>query len=150
MNSFIEKFEKVIMTALVVLMIVVVAVATIELAWLVVLDMWTPPLFFLEIQELLDIFGLFLLVLIGLELLETIRTYHKERLVRVEVVVLVAMIAIARKIIVTDYKNLTSFSLLDAGALILALAIAYYLLERTQGRRPRPSSTNPNSLKGTS
>jgi len=145
MHPLIEKFEKVIMGSLVVLMIVVVAVATIELAWLIIKDLWTPPIFFLEIDELLDIFGLFLLVLIGLELLETIHTYHKERLVRVEVVVLVAIIAIARKIIVTDYKNLTSFSLLDAGALVLALAVAYYLLQGIKRRGAPPSPRGPDA-----
>lgn len=128
MNLILEKFEKIIMTALSVFMTVVVAVATLELGYLIVKDMVSPPILFLDLEELVDIFGLFLLVLIGIELLETIRTYSKERLVRVEVVVLVAIIAVARKVIITDYKQLASFSLLDAGALILALAVGYYLL----------------------
>ncbi len=140
MHSVIEKFEKVVVTALTVLMVAVIAFATLELAWLIVKDMWTPPLFFLEIEELLEIFGMFLLVLVGIELLETIRVYREERIVRVEVVVLVAIIAIARKIIITDYKALTSFSLLDVGILILALGVTYQLLRGRRFGLPRPSA----------
>jgi len=124
-----DKFEKVIVMSLMGLMSLVIALATIELAWVVVKDIVNPPLFLLEIEELLEIFGLFLLVLIGVELLETILTYHEKRQIRVEVVILVAMIAIARKIIILDYKSLTSFTLLDAGGVILALSVAYWLLK---------------------
>jgi len=38
---------------------------TIELAWILVKDVLTPPVFLLEIEEILELFGLFLLVLLA-------------------------------------------------------------------------------------
>jgi uncharacterized membrane protein (DUF373 family) len=153
LNKFMNTFEKVIVLALMGLMSLVIALATIELAWVVAKDIVSPPIFLLEIEELLEIFGLFLLVLIGVELLETIQTYHEERQVRVEVVVLVAMIAIARKIIIVDYKSLTSFTLLDAGGVILALAVAYWLLKilaaRTSVAKFKAQAQAPENTNGT-
>ena len=69
MLDLLKKFEKGVTVTLVVLMALVVLLATVELGWIIVKDIITPPAFLLDIAELLDIFGLFLLVLIGVELL---------------------------------------------------------------------------------
>jgi hypothetical protein len=69
----------------------------------------------LDITELLDLFGLFLLVLIGVELLDTLKAYIKDNVVHVEVVLTVAMIAIARKVIILDVKELPSMTLFGIG-----------------------------------
>lgn len=54
------------------------------------------------LDELMDLFGVFLLVLIGIELLDTIKVYLKENVVNVEVVVLVAIIAVSLSQPMTD------------------------------------------------
>lgn len=113
-------------------MALVVVLATVELGWIIVKDIFTPPLFLLDINELLEIFGLFLLVLIGIELLDTIKTYLAERTLHVEVVLVVAMIAIARKVIILDTEKLSALTLLGIGAIILALTIGYYLVKQSQ------------------
>ena len=115
MLELLKKFEKAVTVTLVVLMAVVLLLATIELGWIIIKDIITPPVFLLEIEELLDIFGLFLLVLIGVELLETIKAYLKENVVHFEVVLTVAMIAIARKVITLDVKELPSMTLVGRG-----------------------------------
>ena len=129
MIAALKLFEKIIVFSLVGMMTLVVALATVELGWVIVKDIVTPPLFLLEINELLEIFGLFLLVLIGIELLDTIKTYLAERRLHVEVVLIVAIIAIARKVIVLDTKELSALMLLGIGATILALTIGYYLVK---------------------
>ena len=126
MLDLLKKFEKLITVTLVVLMAVVVLMATIELGWIIIKDIITPPVFLLEIQELLEIFGLFLLVLIGVELLETIKAYIKDNVVHIDVVLTVAMIAIARKVIILDVKELPSMTLLGIAAIIVALAAAKF------------------------
>jgi uncharacterized membrane protein (DUF373 family) len=126
MLDMLKKFEKVITVTLVVLMAIVVLLATIELGWIIIKDIITPPVFLLEIDELLEIFGLFLLVLIGVELLETIKAYLKENVVHIEVVMTVAMIAIARKVIILDVKELPSMTLVGIAAIIVALAVAKF------------------------
>jgi uncharacterized membrane protein (DUF373 family) len=132
MLELLRKFEKAVTATLVLLMAVVVLLATIELGWIIVQDIITPPVFLLEIDELLDIFGLFLLVLIGVELLETIKAYLKDSVVHFDVVLTVAMIAITRKVITLDVKELPSMTLVGIAAIIVALAAAKYFFRRTQ------------------
>ena len=95
MIGFLKKFERVIVYSLIVMMILTVSLTTIELGWIIIRDVITPPIILLEIEELLEIFGFFLLVLIGVELLETIKAYLTEKVVHVEIVIEVALIAIA-------------------------------------------------------
>jgi uncharacterized membrane protein (DUF373 family) len=64
----------------------------------------------------------FLLVLIGLELLDTVRTFMTEKAVRIELVLAVGLVAITRKIIVIDMKDLDSLYLIGIAAVIVALA----------------------------
>ncbi len=130
MLDMLKKFEKAVTVTLVVLMAVVLLLATFELGWIIIKDIITPPVLLLEIDELLDIFGLFLLVLIGVELLETIKAYLKENVVHFEVVLTVAMIAIARKVIILDVKELPNMTLVGIAAIIVALAAAKYFFRK--------------------
>jgi uncharacterized membrane protein (DUF373 family) len=133
--KYLERVERFVVSSLLVMMVVVVCLATLDLAWLLVKDIITPPRLLLEIDELLDVFGLFLLVLIGIELLDSIRIYREQKSVHVEVVMTVAMIAIARKVIILDIKEISSLSLLGIAAIIAALSLGYFLIRRT---RPTP------------
>jgi len=117
------------------MMIVVVLLATLELGWIIIKDIITPPVMILEIDELLEIFGLFLLVLIGIELLETIKSYLHDQVLRVEVVLSVALIAIARKVIILDIKHASNMTLVGIGVIIAALAGAYYLFKQSKNIR---------------
>jgi len=131
MLPFIKSFEKIIIKVLVVLMAFVLLLSTVELAWVIIKDIITPPILLLEIDELLEIFGLFMLVLIGIELLETIaKTYMAESVNHAQIVMAVAIIAIARKVIILDVKDLSGLALLGIAAIILALSIGYYLIKK--------------------
>ena len=131
MMPVIKKFQKIIILVLVVLMAVVLLLSTIELAWVIIKDIITPPIILLEIDELLEIFGLFMLVLIGIELLDTIaKTYMNESADHAQIVMSVAIIAIARKVIILDVKDLSGFALVGIAAIILALSIGYYLIKK--------------------
>jgi uncharacterized membrane protein (DUF373 family) len=129
MLSFLRRFQKIIVVSLVAMMVLTVFLTTIELAWMLILDITTEPMFLLEIQELLDLFGLFLLVLIGLELIETLRTYLTDHEIHAEVVFTVALIAIGRKVIILDVKELPSLTLVGIAAIILAMSFGYFLLK---------------------
>jgi len=130
MLDVLRKYEKVVLVALVFMMGIVVFLSTLELGWILIQDIVTPPVVLLDIDELLDVFGFFLLVLIGIELLETIKTYFVEHVIHAEVVIEVAMIAIARKVIILDVKELPSLTLLGIAAIIITLAVAYWLVKR--------------------
>ena len=128
--KYLEKGERVIVLSLLVMMVAVVFLSTVELGWIITKDIITPPVFLLDIDELLDIFGMFLLVLIGVELLETVKMYLTQKTVHVEVVFTVAMIAIARKVIILDIKEVPSLTLIGIGTIIVALSAGYYLIAR--------------------
>ncbi|HZU85870.1 MAG TPA: phosphate-starvation-inducible PsiE family protein, partial [Anaerolineaceae bacterium] len=113
----------------------VILLSTIELGRILVLDIITPPSYLLDINELLDVFGFFMLILIGVELLETIRAYLNEHEVHVEIVLEVALIAVARKVVIIDMKEYSSETLLAIAAIVLSLAGAYYLQKRSRNRR---------------
>ena len=113
------------------MMAVVVLLSTIELGRDIIKDIATPPTLLIDINNLLEIFGLFLLIMIGIELLETIKSFVLDNVFRVEVVLLVAIIAISRKVIILDINNLPSLTLLGIAAIIIALTAGYYLVRRT-------------------
>jgi uncharacterized membrane protein (DUF373 family) len=118
------------------MMVVVVFLSTVELGVILVEQMLKPPRFILlDINEMLKIFGFFMMILIGLELIETIKVYLVEEMVHVEVILLVAIIAIARKVIILDVKTVAPFTLIGVAAIILALSIGYYCLKRGLGHK---------------
>lgn len=131
MEKALKKFEKAIVLTLLGLMMVAVFASTIELGIILFQQLVRPPLLLLNMEEMLEVFGFFLMVLIGLELLESIKAYLDEDRVHVEVVLLVAIVAAARKIIIMDYKTTTPNMLFAISAVIVALSVGFYLVRRT-------------------
>ena len=78
-----------------------------------------------------------MLVLIGIELLETIKTYIMENVIHLEVVLMVAMIAIARKVIILDIKKVPSPTLMGIGVIIIALSVGYYLVKQVRPEKKK-------------
>lgn len=130
--KFIDNVIHMVVMSLHVMMAFVLCLSTVELCWIIIKDIVSPPVFLLEIDELLDIFGMFLLVMIGIELLETVKIYLSEKTVHVEVVFMVAMIAIARKVIILDIKEVPGMTLIGISAIIVSLSTGYYLLLKKQ------------------
>lgn len=139
MIQFLKKFERYIVNALIIMMIVVIFVAIIDLGWIIIQNLMRPPMFLFVIADLLEIFGFFLLVLIGIELLETIKAYLVEHVIHVEIVLEVALIAIARKVIILDIEKYDGLTILGTAALILAVAAASYAVKR----RVKPIRVKP-------
>jgi len=120
-----------IVLALLALMMLAVLVSTVELVVILYQELMKPPLFLLNLEEMLEVFGFFLMVLIGLELLESIKTYLEENRVHAEIVFLVAIVAVSRKVIILDYKEITWEMLFGMSAIIIALGIGYFLVRRS-------------------
>jgi uncharacterized membrane protein (DUF373 family) len=140
--SYIHKFEKVIIHVMLIMLAVVILLATFDLIWIIGKDVITPPSFLLEIHELMEILGMFLLVLIGIELLHSVTAYITQQAFHLEIVLSVAMIAVARKIITLEPKEMPAGTLLGIAAIVLALAIAYALIRSSH---PRKSNTDKDS-----
>ena len=129
-KSIVSKFEFFIVLALLLMMMIALSASTIELGFILVEQLLEPPMLLLDVKEMLTVFAFFLMVLIGLELVESIKMYLEEDVIHVEVVVLVAIIAVARKIIVIDYYSVSYEILLSIAALMIVLSAGYFLLKR--------------------
>ena len=129
-----RKFETASVIVLKVLLIMSVAVAIVMLY----------VLFFSGIREHLSsidtvgnlqtalqhVFAGVLLVLLGLELIETLNAYSADHHVRIEVVLIVAMIALGRHIVQMDFEHVSGQILLGVAALMAALATSYFVIRR--------------------
>lgn len=135
MLNLLDRFERVITLTLIVLMMIVVALATLDLAWGILQELAKPPHIIIEVEKLLDIFGLFLLVLIGIELLDTIRAYLTEHIVHEEVILAATLIAVARKVIVLDVGKLDAGTVIGIATIILAVTVAYWIVKRTHTKK---------------
>src|SRR6202021_3704535 len=137
METFLTKTQKIFSIVLGVLLIVVVALSTVDLGFLIAQDIWKPPRFLIPVQGLLEIFSFFLVILIGVELLETLKAYVKKDVIHVRLVLEVALIAMARKVIILEPDSVSGLTLLGIAAVILALGVAFYF-ERQVQKEQRP------------
>lgn len=137
METLITRVQKFTVLALAGMLAIVVVLSTVHLGVLIAQEAWAPPRFLIRVQGLLEIFGYFLLVLIGVELLETLKAYIKRDVIHVRVVLEVALIAMARKVIIEEPNAVPSLTLFGIAALILALGVAFFF-ERQAKRDSSP------------
>ena len=137
MENLLTKFQKLTVLALAGMLVVVVLLSTVPLGALIGEKIWEPPRYLIPVQGLLEIFGYFLLVLIGVELLETLKAYLKKDVIHVRVVLEVALIAMARRVIIEEPNAVPSLTLFGIAALILALGIACYFERQGQKESDR-------------
>jgi uncharacterized membrane protein (DUF373 family) len=134
MIEIVNKFEKVIYAGLMLMLMVVLLAAMMDLAWLLIQSLWMTTPYILEAHEMILVLGAFLLVLIGVELLDTIKAYFRENAIHVEIVVLLAIIAVARKVILLDPTGMNGieygFELMGIGVIVVGLSAGYYLIKK--------------------
>ena len=58
-ESSYKLFERLIVGSLIVMMVIVILLSTFQLGRILILDIFTPPNYLLDITELLDLFGFF-------------------------------------------------------------------------------------------
>ncbi len=130
MEKYLKYFEKGIIVILLLLMMIAVSLITIELAYSMALEIIKPPVMLLEAVEVQNFFGFFFMALIGLELIETMKAYLHDNKLHVEIVFLVAMIAVARKIIIINYADTSALMLFGIAALLISLSLGYYFMKK--------------------
>ena len=131
--KFFDQLEKYAAYALLALMAVIVFSATLEVAYEIATNIFKPPGFFIGVRDLFELFGLLLMVLIGLELMTSIRMYLNNHSIHAELMLLVAITAITRKIVILDSTEIELMVLFGIGFLVLALTAGYYLIRRSRG-----------------
>ncbi len=105
---------------------------------------WTQIDSIAELQQAVQaLFAGVLLVVLGLELMDTLRHYFLEHRFRVEFLISVALIAVARHVIQLDYEHSPPWLVAGLALLIFSLAGSYIgvraFVDRS-GRDPEPLS----------
>jgi uncharacterized membrane protein (DUF373 family) len=136
LETILTKIQKICAVVLAGMLVVVMVLSTLHLGVLIGHEIWAPPRYLIRVEGLLEIFGYFLLVLIGVELIETLKAYLRKDAIHIRVVLEVALIAMARKVIVEEPNSVPSLALFGIAALILALGIASYLERQTKHELP--------------
>lgn len=131
--SVIHSIKKWMSFIVLILMMIIVIIAIVELGIILYLDIFDPTddVIFLEIDELFKIFGFFFIILIGFELVETVEMYFKENVIHAEVVLLVAVIAVSRKVILLDLEKYDPIATIGLALIIIALGGCYYLIKKS-------------------
>ncbi len=129
--SAIHSYERQLAKILALLLAVVIGVATLELllqSGLKILQ-WQTDWFDGSLIKLLD---RLLLIFIALEVLQNVTAYLRDQVVQIELVLLTALTAVARKVIVlppgSEDKSLLMASY---GLIVVGVAAAYWLIRQT-------------------
>lgn len=129
--SLIHTVKKWMSFIVLILMTIIVAISIVELGIVLYVDLFDPTdgVLFLEIDELFRIFGFFFIILIGFELVETVEMYFKDNVIHAEVVLLVAVIAVSRKVILLDLEKYDPLAIIGLGIIIIALGACYWFIK---------------------
>lgn len=127
-----HQIERAVLWALLVLLLIVTALSTVQLGIDILHASTTRDgLVFIHGDELFKVFEAFFLVLIAVELLETVHIYLEDNVIHVEIVVLVALTAVARKVIVLNLEKYDPVVVAGLAALAIGLAGAYFLVRKS-------------------
>lgn len=113
---------------LAVLMMLVIWWGVADVIYVLIERMSMHPYMLLNISDILATFGAFMAVLIAIEIFVNIVSYLQESVIHIKVVLATAFMAVARKVIVLDYKEIGADYVYATAALVLALSVAYWLV----------------------
>jgi uncharacterized membrane protein (DUF373 family) len=134
--SYYERFESTVALVLTFVIALVVAVALYRLGESVVAGLIFGVLDPLDYAVFQHVFGNVMTLLIALEFNHTLRyvVLREESIIQTKVVLLVALLALARKFIILDLKETSAEHLLALAAVTLVLGLTYWLLRERDDR----------------
>lgn len=109
------------------LMTVVILFGVLDVVWLMYGRLTKPPVMVLQITDILEVFGAFLAVLIAVEIFINITVYLRDDVIHVKIVMATALMAIARKVIILDYKEIDPMYVFGTAAVVITMSIGYWL-----------------------
>ena len=140
MERVMRLVERGILYGVQVLLVLVIIVALYQLWYLFVVairdhvaDIRSMPLLTEAVQRG---FSGVLLIVLGLELLETLRVYFTHHRVRLEIILVVAIIAVGRHVINLDFHGVSGAEVAGIAALILALTGGYDRVKKAGSESP--------------
>ena len=113
--------------ALAVLMTGVIVFGVADVVYALYERLMAEPRGLLQISDTWATVGAFMAVLIAIEILVTIISHLREHVIHVRIALATAMMAIARKVIILDYKTTSPQYIYATAAVVAAMALAYGL-----------------------
>lgn len=130
-DPLIQKLRTIIRFAVRVLAVIMTAVilwGVVDVGWVLYRKLMTPPLFMLTISDILATFGAFMAVLIAIEIFVNICIYLREDVIHVQIVMATALMAIARKIIILDFTQISSEYVWAMAGVVFSMSIGYFVV----------------------
>lgn len=113
-----------------VLMMIVILWGVIDVLNSIYLNLLSPAVSTLTVNHIVTTFGSFLAVLIAIEIFINITLYIRKDIIHIKLVIATALMAIARKVIIFDFEDITPAYIYATASVILALGVTYWLIER--------------------
>ncbi len=113
-----------------VLMMIVILWGVIDVLNSLYSNLFFPAISTLTVNHIVSTFGAFLAVLIAIEIFINITLYIRRDVIHIKLVIATALMAIARKVIIFDYKHITPAYIYGTASVIFALGVTYWLIER--------------------
>lgn len=145
--SFYQKFEQICVLVITALIAITIVFAIWHLAinvlTAVIANTFDPT----DYAVFQAVFGMIFTVIIALEFKRSLLVLaeRRESIVQVRAVVLIALLAVVRKLIILDLKQTEAFQLLALAASILALGAVYWLVRDRDHRDSRLAAAKPRS-----
>ena len=137
--TFYQRFESAIALALTLIITIIILVALFHLTVQVIGGLVLGRVNPLEYKVFQTVFGEIMTVLIALEFNHTLLyvVTREQSIIQTKVVLLIALLAMARKFIILDVQETTLEELLGLAAVTLALGITYWLMRERDNRLPQ-------------
>lgn len=112
------------------MMTVVIVLGVVDVAWTLHQKAMAPPKYILTMPDILATFGAFMAVLIAIEILVNIILYLRDDVIHVKIVMATALMAIARKVIILDFDQVTADYIWATAGVVMAMSIGYFIVHR--------------------
>ena len=134
--SYYQRFESMVALALTLIVALIILVALYRLGASVLSGLFMGMLDPLDPKVFQAVFGEILTLLIALEFNHTLQyaVAREQSIIQTKVVLLIALLAVARKFIVLDLRDVDAVQLLALAAITLALGLAYWLMRERDDR----------------
>ena len=126
--SYLNTLIKFAVKILAILMVLVIFLGVGDVVYVMYQQLMKPPFLLLEISSIFKTFAAFLAVLIAIEIYQNIVLYIRTDIIPIKLVIATALMAIARKVIIIDFRVLTPMYIFATACVVLALGITYYLI----------------------
>ncbi len=130
--KYLRILQRFIIILLLFIMSLILLLATFNVIFFILKNIVQQPSDQFSASNLMELFSIFLVILIGIELLETVKAFLKKEIIQVEIVILVAIIAVARKVIIWDFSESSANEVFGISAILLSLGVAYFLIRKTR------------------